>query len=379
VRFVAVTLSVAILFAASLSADLRTVLHVPLGFPLPPIPKDNPPTSAKIELGRRLFYERRLSGNGTQSCGDCHQQSRAFTDGRARAIGSTGQTHFRASMPLANSAYAATLTWADPSVHTLEQQVLVPLRNEAPVEMGVKGREREVLSRLRAANEYRALFAKAFPSERKRVTLANVAKAIASFERSILSGRSRYDRLVFGGDSDALDASEKRGMQLFFSTRLGCGHCHTGILFAGPSFENTALYDVDGGGGSPDIDTGLHRATGNCADMGKFRIPSLRNVAVTAPYMHDGSLATLDAVLDHYSRGGRAGGDRHPLRSVEMHPFTIMPEETRDVIAFLHALTDDALLTDARLSNPATTSPQRAAAAHAPLSRPSIRRSASGQ
>ncbi len=369
-----VTLAIAIvapLFANDLRKDdlrasneLRRILGVPRGFPLPVVPATNVPTREKVELGRYLFYDRRLSGNGTQSCADCHQQARAFTDGRARAIGSTGEDHFRSSMALANSAYVVALTWGNPAMQTLEQQALVPLMNETPVEMGVKNRESIVLARISDVPEYKTLFAAAFPHEPNAFAFANIAKAIASFERSILSGRSRYDRFVFDGDAHALTDAEQRGMRIFFGDRARCGTCHSGITFAGggayaekarpdPSFENTALYNLDGAGAYPDRDLGLARATHDCNDVGRFRVPTLRNIAVTAPYMHDGSIATLAEVIDHYAKGGRAG-DRNPLRSSAMQPFTITADEKQDLIAFLRALTDEELLVDARLSDPWT-------------------------
>jgi cytochrome c peroxidase len=363
-----VTLAAAIcapLFADKQANDeLRRILGIPRGFPQPVLPADNIPTPAKVQLGRYLFYDRRLSGNGTQSCADCHQQARAFTDGRPRAIGSTGELHFRSSMALPNSAYAVVLTWANPSMHTLEEQALVPLMNENPVEMGVRHREATVLSRIAEVAEYAQLFPAAFPGDPRPVTLPNIAKAIASFERSILSGRSRYDRYVFDADTDALTDTEKRGMRLFFGERAHCGTCHGGITFAGagayaektppdPSFENTALYNLDDAGAYPDVDGGLARATANCADMGRFRVPTLRNIAVTAPYMHDGSIATLEEVIDHYAEGGRAGA-RNPLRSGEMQPFAISAGDKQDLVAFLRALTDEELLVDQRFSNPWT-------------------------
>jgi cytochrome c peroxidase len=291
-----------VVIAFVVAAALGGILGVPRGFPLPAVPADNPPTAAKIELGRHLFYDRRLSGNGTQSCADCHRQELAFTDGRARAVGSTGQTHPRAAMALANSAYAASLTWTDSKVRTLEQQALRPLTNRKPVEMGF---DESVSRRIRAVPKYRTLFAAAFPGQ--GVTLTNIARAIASFERSIISGRSRYDRYVF--DGEPLSDSEKRGMRLFFGERAGCGTCHSGIFL---------------GGRSARFEQG-------------FRVPSLRNVAVTAPYRHDGSVATLDAVIERYAK---------------RKPFTITVDEKRDLIAFLGTLTDEELLTDARLSNP---------------------------
>src|ERR1700687_306126 len=163
---------------------------LPAGFPAPRVPLDNPMSADKLALGRRLFYDARLSGNATQACASCHQQARAFTDGRTHAVGSTGQSHPRSAMSLANAAFSASLTWADGGKRSLEEQMLVPMTNEHPIEMGQKGHEKEGLARLRAEPRYVDLFPRAFPAEKDPVTLANVRKAIACFERTILSGSS---------------------------------------------------------------------------------------------------------------------------------------------------------------------------------------------
>ena len=165
--------------------------QLPPGLPVPRVPADNPMTAAKIELGRRLFYDTRLSGNGTFACASCHQQALAFTDGRARAIGSTGSVHARSAMSLANVAYNASFGWADPTLRSLEAQMAVPMFNEHPVELGLKGRETEVAARFASRAEDRTAFHAAFPGEPAPVTLANIVKAIASFERTLVSGDSR--------------------------------------------------------------------------------------------------------------------------------------------------------------------------------------------
>jgi cytochrome c peroxidase len=353
---------------------LAALLELPAGMPLPVIPADNQPTAAKILLGRHLFYDARLSGNGTQSCASCHRQELAFTDGRATALGATGQHHTRGSMSIANALYLPALGWADPRVTTLEEQALVPMLNEQPVEMGARGREGEILGRLSADPVYRRLFSAAFPGDDDPFTMRNVARAIASFERTIVSGRSPFDRFVFGGDEAAMDESARRGMKLFFSDRTGCAHCHGGVNFSGPIrlparvdaltglpgveavdprpvFHNTGLYDLDGGGAYPDRETGLQRVTGDCEDMGRFRAPSLRNVELTGPYMHDGSVGTLDEVLDHYAAGGRAGAG-NPRVSADLRPFVLTAKEKTDLIAFLRALTDRELIGSSRFTNP---------------------------
>jgi cytochrome c peroxidase len=162
-------------------------------------------SAEKVALGRRLFYDPRLSGNGTQSCSSCHQPERAFTDGRAHALGSTGQSHPRGAMSLANVAFSASLTWADPGKRSLEGQAVVPMTNEHPIEMGMKGHEKEVLARLEAEPVYEDLFPRAFPGESPAITFVNVRKAISCFERTIFSGDSPYDRFVW---KDALAARQ---------------------------------------------------------------------------------------------------------------------------------------------------------------------------
>lgn len=342
----------------------------PPGFPAMRIPADNAFTREKAELGRYLFYERKLSGNQTQSCGTCHHQRLAFTDARAQALGSTGDLTPRSSMSVVNSGYNATLTWANPSVRTLERQAMVPMFGESPVELGLAGREAEMLARLRADPRYPPMFQRAFPGAADPVTLDNVLKAIASFERAILSADSPYDRHL-RGDATALGESARRGMALFFGERLECFHCHGGFNLSDSvitaatridetPFHNNGLYNVDGRGAYPAPNTGVFAITANPADMGRFRAPSLRNIAVTAPYMHDGSIATLEEVVDHYAAGGRnvtsgpnaGNGATSPLRSELVQGFVISPTEKADVVAFLRALTDETLLRDPRLSDP---------------------------
>ena len=352
-------------------APARYEWRLPLGFPAPRVPLDNPMTSAKVELGRLLFYDRALSGNGTYSCATCHRQALAFTDGRPRAVGSTGEIHPRSAMSLANSAYAATLTWANPGVTRLEDQMLTPMFNVAPVELGLAGKEDELLLRLAADPRYPPRFAAAFPQEDHPITLENLRRAIASFERTLLSGDSPYDRLVYRGEDGALSASARLGMRLFFSERTNCSRCHGGFTFSGPvafeglaplppTFHNTGLYNLGGTGLYPDDNTGLFAYTGREEDMGRFRAPTLRNVELTAPYMHDGSIATLREVLDHYSQGGRtlsagpyAGvGRENPHKSELVRGFSLQADEADDLVEFLKSLTDRSFVSDPRFAEP---------------------------
>ena len=309
----------------------------------------------KVELGQRLFREKRLSVTGKYACISCHQPGRAFTDGRARALGATGDETRRSAMSLANVAYNAAFTWGDRTVTSLEAQMQQPLFNEHPIEMGLRGRESEAVQWLSSISSYRQLFADAFADDPSPVSIPNLIKSIAAYERTLISGRSAFDRYVYDDDQDALSPGAKRGMALFYSARIGCAQCHSGLNFSGPMrfrthehasaiYVNTGLYSVDGRGAYPHSDRGLFEVTHKPGDTGKFRVPSLRNVALTAPYMHDGSIATLGEVIDHYAQGGRQlpGGPsaRNHLIDGRIRAFQLSAAEKDDLIAFLESLTD---------------------------------------
>lgn len=344
-------------FSASLlAADFDWGL--PKGFPRPFVPLNNPMSASKAELGRYLFYDKRMSVNGKESCGSCHRQELAFTDGRARAEGTTGMLHPRSSMSLVNVAYAPHLTWENPTLTSLEEQAFIPMLGEDPIELGLKGREQAYLDIVRNDPTYRKLFLQAFPDDVDPYTLTNITKAIATFERTIISMRSPYDRYRWGGDLSAISDSAKRGEILFSSSeRGGCFQCHGGWNFSSvrvegsPSnrngessgFFNTGVSDYS----APN--RGIYEFTHRAEDVGKFRPPSLRNVAITAPYMHDGSLPTLEAVIDHYADGGRM---EHPNKSHILRRFELTDAEKHDLIEFLKSLTDDELPHDPRWSDP---------------------------
>jgi cytochrome c peroxidase len=316
-------------------------------------------SEAKVQLGRRLFYDTRVSGNGTFSCASCHAQAHAFTDGHDRARGSTGQLHARSAMTLANVAYNASYGWADGSARTLEAQMAMPMFNEHPIELGLTGQESVVLARFAADRRMATAFAEVFPGDAAPVSLPSIVKAIAAFERTLVSGNSALDRYLYRDDRAALSAPAQRGMRLFFSERLSCSECHSGFNLSGPTdhegapaveprFHNTGLYDVDGQGAYPAIDRGLMDVTKHAADMGRFRAPTLRNIAVTGPYMHDGSIPTLEAVVAHYASGGHPSRYRHP----KLKGFRITPVETSELIAFLNALTDNEFISNPALGPP---------------------------
>ncbi len=348
---------------------------LPKGFPEPRVPKANPMSTAKIEVGRRLFYDTRLSANDTQSCGSCHRQELAFTDGRATAIGATGQAHPRNSQPLANVAYNATLTWANPALVTLERQMEVPLFGENPVELGVTdANQGRILARLRRDSWYARRFPRAYPGKRRPITWTTIIRSIAAFQRSIVSADSRYDRYLHG--KVRLSTSETRGMNLFMGEQAECHHCHGSFIFNDqatyvgaaaetPAFHNTGLYNLGGTGAFPEPNRGVFEVTGRRADMGRFRAPSLRNVALTAPYMHDGSVATLADAIDHYAAGGRvipegllAGdGRKNPFKDPLIAGIELSARDRADLVAFLEALTDRTLVTNPRFADPFRRAP----------------------
>ncbi len=354
------------------------VWDLPDTVPEPRVPEDNPMTAAKVELGRFLFFDTKLSANETQSCGSCHRQELAFTDGLALAEGSTGEILARSSMSIANSGYAASLTWANEAVVLLERQALVPMFGEEPVELGMANMEDELLRRMRDDERYPEMFAAAFPLQSEPITLDSITKSIAAFQRQVTSFKSPVDRWQ-QRDRTALNESEQRGMALFFGgtnaagveDAFECFHCHGGFLFSQSSddagqvfnqkfFMNNGLYNLDEDGSYPPGNEGLYEMTGDPLDKGRFKPPSLRNIAVTAPYMHDGSIESLEEVLDHYARGGRsiedgpnAGDGRdNPNKSALLNGFEMTEQEKQDLIAFLRALTDDDLLTNPAYSDP---------------------------
>ncbi len=350
-----------VLFAAMIALPARAepyVWDLPDWLDPPPVPADNPMTDEKVELGRRLFYELNLAGPSYMSCATCHDPLKAFTDGRPVAVGVTSEFHPRNSMGLQNVAYHSVLTWADPEPVSLERQMLTPMFGQNPEEMAITGFEGRVLDFLKNDPIYPGLFAMAFPETSGTIDFDAVTRAIASFERTLVSADAPYDRYRYAGDEAVLSDAAKRGAELFNNERFGCAYCHTGLHLTDaipePNFHNNGLYNLDGTGALPEGNQGLFEHTGRAEDMGKFRTPSLRNVAVTAPYMHDGSLATLDAVIDHYVAGGEAArtGDRSPVASPIVYGFDIGDRERADLIAFLDSLTDESFLTNPDFQNP---------------------------
>jgi cytochrome c peroxidase len=343
---------------------------LPKYIPPPRVPADNPMSEEKFQLGRRLFYDKRLSGNQTISCGSCHLQERAFTDGRVTSLGSTGEHTPRNAPSIAYSGWHGTLTWANPALVTLERQMLNPLFGDNPIEMGASdANKEEIVARFAADADYRKWFAAAFPQAKEPISFATIIAAISAFQRGVYSFDSRYDQYLQG--KAQLTEAEQRGHDLYFGEKAECHHCHGSVNLddqfvhaktreAETPFHNTGLYDIDGKGAYPAPNRGLLDVSGDPDDMGKFRAPSLRNIAVTGPYMHDGSVATLEEVIDIYSAGGRriasgpnAGdGAASPLKSGLIVKIDFTPQEKADLLAFLKTLTDERLVASPRFADP---------------------------
>jgi len=323
--------------------------------------------SVKIELGRYLFFDRRLSVNNTRSCATCHNPQFAFTDGYKRSLGVFADLHQRNTQPLFNLAYLKYFTAADSTLHSVLQQMDNPLLNDHPNEMGVKGNEEIILQKIKADENYRQQFA----SINKEISWMNMKIAISSFIHSLYSGSSPHDKFT-KGDTAALSLSQKRGMQLFFSEELKCTSCHGGFNLSTPSvtgesgdtifYFNTALYNIDGKGAYPGYDEGLYQLTKSKNDMGKFRVPSLRNLAFTAPYFHDGSAASLMEVIDSYANGGReikqgiykGDGSKNQYKHHLIIGFSISETDKINLISFLQSLSDSTFINNPAYQNPFT-------------------------
>jgi cytochrome c peroxidase len=284
------------------------------------IPSDNPLTAAKIELGRKLFFDARLSLDGTVACATCHNPSLGFSDGRARAIGIYGQEFKRGSPMLINRLFSTLQFW-DGRAKSLEDQVPQPIQNEFEMRNTPENVERT----LRAGGEYREEFQQIFGTD---VTMDGISKAIAAFERTLLSGNSPYDKFK-AGDTSALSVSARRGLALFESDRVNCAKCHSGFNFTDEKFHNNGA-----GQDRPQPDLGRFEQSKNDSDRGAFKTPTLRDMSRTAPYMHDGSLRTLMDVVNFYNKGGNPNAHLSRL----MRPLNLTEQQKGDLVDFMRAL-----------------------------------------
>ncbi len=336
-----------------------------------PAPKKNilPKTTEQdlITLGRHLFYDRRLSLNNTKSCASCHAQQFSFTDNYTRSIGALGDLHKRNARPLINLSYSHYFTAGDSSIKNLEQQMDGPMLNTHPVELGIKGNEAAILEKIKADTLYQTFFTKNFPLQPDPYSFENIKKAIAAFEQTIVSTDAPYDKFI-KGDTAALTQQQQQGMQLFFSNSLNCNNCHGGKNFNTPVLKNingtvnfyhkTVLYSKKNS--FPDVDQGLFESTRNEADKGKFRVPTLRNLAYTAPYYHNGTAVTLEEVISAYAQEEQLYNESSEIKSVKFitsnsspnKNFALTLQQRKALISFLLSLSDSSILTNPAYANP---------------------------
>lgn len=307
--------------------------QIPSWFPAMEIPSENQLTSARIELGRKLFYEPLLSSDSAVSCGKCHQLSKGLTDGLPISIGVDDAMGLRNAPTLTNIGYSPRF-FHDGGVETLELQSQQPIFSVEEMNFTIAG----FLERIAEDEEYRHMFREAYNREPDAF---GISRAIASFERTFISGNSRFDQYEYQGKKNALNESEIRGRKLFFSSETGCSSCHVPPLFTNYEYENIGLYVSY-------ADSGRARISHLEEDKGKFKVPTLRNIELTAPYMHNGSMQTLEEVVAHFNGGGVG----HPNQSEKIKPLNLTNQEQSDLEAFLKSLTDSAFIANESLSSP---------------------------
>lgn len=301
--------------------NVMTTINIPRGFPEIDFPEDNHFTKVRWELGKKLFYDTRLSADSTKSCASCHNPELAFADDKALSFGVKNREGTRNAPSLANAAYLPYFT-REGGVPTLEMQVLVPIQEHNEFDFNIV----DIASRLQPEDDYRRLSLKAYGRE---LDYYVITRAIANFERSLISGSSSYDKYSYKNDKSALTQEQQKGMELFFSDRTSCSSCHSGFNFTDNSFKNNGLYENYS-------DPGRNRLTNIDEDIALFKVPSLRNAVITAPYMHDGSISTLEEVVEHYNSGGK----NHMHKSKLIRKLNLSAEERSYLVSFLESLTD---------------------------------------
>ena len=306
--------------------DEPFIMTMPSGAPPLPVPEANQLTKARVELGKALFFDEGMSLGRGISCASCHFANRAFSDTVSLSVGADGLMGLRNAPSLANVAYHPAY-FRDGGIPTLEQQVLAPIQDEAEMASNIV----DVAELFRGNDRYAALSRLAYGRELDPFV---ITRAIACYERTLVSGWSRYDRFHYEGDEDALTEPERRGYELFIGPTTDCAGCHSGFDLSDHSFRNigTSLDHT--------VDPGRERITLDPADRGKFKVPTLRNVAITGPYMHDGSIATVEGVMEHFVNGGVDDPNKDPL----VHPLALSVQDKSDIVAFLYSLTDDRSL-----------------------------------
>ena len=303
------------------------LMETPEGFPDIDFPEGSEFTKARWVLGKRLFFDEALSLDSTISCATCHKPELAFSDDIAFSLGVADRVGTRNAPTLANIAYHPYFT-REGGVPTLEMQVLVPIQEHNEFDFNIV----LIADRLKQDSTYTQMAQSAYDRE---VDAFVITRALACFERSLLSGYSLYDQYANHGKENALSAPAIRGMDLFFSEKTNCSKCHSDFNFTNYAFQNNGLYEVY-------TDEGRFRLTGEESDRALFKVPSLRNIELTAPYMHDGSLSSLEEVIEHYQTGGK----NHPHKSDLVQPLGLSESEKLDLIEFLKSLTDETFISN---------------------------------
>lgn len=302
------------------------ILVIPEGFPTPDFPVDNEFTKARWELGKKLFFDPVLSRDSSISCASCHFSEKAFSDTVAFSLGVDQVVGTRNAPTLANIGYHPYFT-REGGVPTLEMQILVPIQEHNEFDFNIV----LIVERLQKDSTYQKMARASY--NRGEMDAFVLTRAISTFERSLISGNSRYDQYFYQNKNEVLTEAEIRGMDLFFGEKTGCSNCHNDFNFTNYAFENNGLYQTY-------TDPGRFRLTGEISDSAKFKVSTLRNIELTAPYMHDGSMGTLEDVILHYESGGK----NHPNRSDLIEPFTLTQLERNELILFLKTLTDESFI-----------------------------------
>ena len=308
------------------------IIVIPNGFPEIEFPEDNKFTEARWLLGKRLFYDKSLSIDSSTSCASCHQLAFAFADNSPTTKGAFNREGTRNVPSLANIAYHPYFT-REGGVPTLEMQVLVPIQEHNELGFNIV----DIENRLKLDSSY---INQSILAYNRSIDAFTITRALATFERSLISGNSLYDLYIYGLNSSVYDEDEVRGLELFQSERLGCNKCHSGFDFTNYTFENNGLY-------TDYKDIGRKRLTGMEKDLAKFKVPSLRNVMLTAPYMHDGSISTISMVIEHYN----SGGNSHPNKSELIKPLNLTENEKYQLEAFLQTLSDTKFINNPLFKN----------------------------
>jgi cytochrome c peroxidase len=300
-------------------------LKVPEGFAEMPVPEDNQLTVARVELGKKLFFDKMLSRDFSVSCASCHHPNLGFAETNPISLGVNNAIGMRNAPTLANVGYLTAL-FAEGGVPSLELQAIAPIIEQHEMNLDFA----TLIERLENNSQYTELFQLAYNAN---INAQTIVKALASFERTLISGNSKYDQYFYQGKTGVMNESELRGMELFFSDALACSNCHSGFLFTNESMQNIGLYvDYE--------DEGLARLTAESMDIGKFKVPTLRNIEVTGPYMHNGSISTLEEVIEHFN----AGGEGHENQSEWIKPLNLTEQNKADLVNFLKSLTDEEFL-----------------------------------